>query len=145
MNASVRLVLDTNTIVSGLLWKGTPHALLEIVGERRDRVLCSSPKLLAELADVLSRQKFRPILASAGKTSEQLLSRYISVAQIVRPESVPAVIHSDPDDDHVLACAVAAQADLIVSGDGHLLKLKAYRGISIATATQALRQISAAG
>jgi len=56
----VRLVLDTNTVVSGLLWKGSPHRLLTVVGEHRDITRHTSPKLLAELADVLSRAKSWP-------------------------------------------------------------------------------------
>ncbi len=47
------------------------------------------------------------------------------------PKSVPHIIKDDPDDDHILACALAGRADLIVSGDRHLLKLKSYKGIGI--------------
>lgn len=145
MSTGARLVLDTNTVVSGLLWKGAPHALLETASARRDLILHSSPKLLAELADVLARKKFGAALAAGGKTPEQLLSRYISVVHVVRPESVPAAVLSDPDDDHVLACALAAQADLIVSGDNDLLALKEYQGIPIVTAAEALRRVTATG
>ena len=53
----MRLVLDTNTVISGLLWKRSPHRLLSLAGERREISLHTSPKLLAELADVLSRAK----------------------------------------------------------------------------------------
>jgi len=141
LSARVRLVLDTNTVVSALLWRGAPHALLETIGARRDLLLHSSPKLLAELADVLGREKFGAALATSGKSPEQLFSRYASVVRIVRSESVPAVVLSDADDDHVLACALAAQADLIVSGDAHLLNLKTYHRIPIVSATEALAQL----
>jgi predicted nucleic acid-binding protein len=52
-------------------------------------------------------------------------------ALLVIPTEAPAVIADDPDDDHVLACAVAGEADYIVSGDRHLLTLGEYRGIRI--------------
>lgn len=66
----MRLVLDTNTIVSGFLWKGQPHRLLNVAKTRRDITLYTSPKLLAELADVLSRDKLAG--AVAGKAQKPL-------------------------------------------------------------------------
>jgi len=138
----VRLVLDTNTIVSGLLWKGPPHALLMAARERRDLSLHSSPKLLAELADVLARRKLAPAMAEGGQSPEALVQRYLQVVRIVIPAIITPVIESDPEDDHVLACALAARADLIVSGDAHLLNLKAYQGIPIITAAEALTRLA---
>lgn len=137
----MRLVLDTNTVVSGLLWKSSPHQLLAIAGERRDISLHTSPKLLAELADVLSRDKLAAAIAATGMLPEALMRKFLSVVQIVTPATVPPVILADPDDDHVLACALAAGADLVVSGDRHLLQLQSHRGISIVNATEALRYI----
>jgi len=59
----------------------------------------------------------------------------------VCPASIAPVVLADPDDDHVLACALAAKADLIVSGDSDLLKLKTYRGIAIVGAAEALTRL----
>ena len=133
--------LIRNTVVSGLLWKSSPHQLLAIAGERRDISLHTSPKLLAELADVLSRDKLAAAIAATGMLPEALMRKFLSVVQIVTPATVPPVILADPDDDHVLACALAAGADLVVSGDRHLLQLQSHRGISIVNATEALRYI----
>jgi predicted nucleic acid-binding protein len=62
----------------------------------------------------------------------------------VTPAATPRVVADDPDDDHVIAAAIAAQADLIVSGDRHLLTLGAHAGIPIVTPAQALAIIAAA-
>ncbi len=66
---------------------------------------------------------------------------YLNVVHITEPAIIAPVIRSDPDDDHVLACALAAQADLIVSGDTDLLNLKTYQSISIVSTAEALRRI----
>ena len=69
------------------------------------------------------------------------MQRYLQVARIVVPATIAPVMRSDPDDDHVLACALAAQADLIVSGDTDLLNLKTYQGIPIVNAAEALKRL----
>ena len=138
----MRIILDTNTVISALLWKGSPHHLFTVARGRRDIALYSSPKLLAELADVLSRAKLAPAVSSTHRSPESLMRRYVGLVSIVVPASVPPVVAADPDDDHVLACALAAQADLIVSGDSHLLNLKTYQGIPIVTAAEVLSRLS---
>lgn len=92
----MRFVLDTNTVISGLLWRGTEHALM---------------------------------------------CRYLDVVLVVAPADIAPVVRTDPDDDQVLACALAARADLIVSGDPHLRNLKSYQGIPIVAAAEGLRRI----
>jgi len=67
---------------------------------------------------------------------------YAELATVVTPASILPTILADPDDDYVLACALAAQADLIVSGDAHLLNLKTYHRIRIVSATEALALIA---
>ena len=140
----MRLVLDTNTIVSGLLWKGPPYRLLSIAETRRDISLHTSPKLLAELADVLSRDKFAATVAATRRLPDALMRQYLNIAQVVTPTTVAPVIPADPDDDHVLACALAAKASLIVSGDRHLLQLRRHQDILIVNTAEALRHIESA-
>jgi len=137
----VRLVLDTNTVISALLWRGTPHDLVSAV-RARPVALFTSPVLLAELADVLMRGKLAPAVAAAGLTPDQLMQHYRQITTVIHPAPIPPTILTDPDDDHVLACALSAQADLIVSGDHDLLELNEHQGVRIVTATQALRIIT---
>ena len=61
----------------------------------------------------------------------------------MHPAAITPTILDDPDDDHVLACAIAAQADFIVSGDRHLLDLKEYQGILIVTSVEAVNRLAA--
>lgn len=106
--------------------------------------MCSSPVLLAELFDVLSREKFSTRLTQAGLSPLNIVGELRRMALMVAPCNVPRVIESDPDDDHVIACAVAAQADLIVSGDRHLHSLGGqYEGIRIVSPAEAIEIIKA--
>jgi uncharacterized protein len=106
--------------------------------------LYTSPVLIAELSATLAYDKLAQRVQRSGLTHRELLQRYLNVAILVQPTAVPRVIPNDPDDDHVLACALAARAELIVSGDHkHLLPLGSYEGIAIVTPAEALRRIEA--
>jgi putative PIN family toxin of toxin-antitoxin system len=138
----VRVVLDTNTIVSGVIGAGPPRQLVD-AAKRGDFELATSPTLLAELLDVLGRTKFAARLAQAGLTPAGIVDDLRVLAIVVTPPTVPRVVALDPDDDQVLACAVASNADLIVSGDKRdLLPLKSYQGIPIITARDAVERIT---
>jgi predicted nucleic acid-binding protein len=69
---------------------------------------------------------------------------YAELAISVTPTATPRIVPADPDDDHVIACAIAAQADLIVSGDRHLLTLGSHGTICILTPREALSAINRA-
>jgi putative PIN family toxin of toxin-antitoxin system len=104
--------------------------------------LYTSVNLLAELEDVLSRDKFAKLLTSVGVTPHDLVLGYAALSSVVVPPTIEPVILADPDDDAVLACVVAAQGEVIVSGDRHLLDLKKYAGIRILTAATLVAEIS---
>jgi uncharacterized protein len=138
----MRIVLDTNTLVSGVISSGgAPRRLLNAA---RVQVFepCTSAMLLAELLDVLSRQKFAARLLQAGLTPQSIVVEIRRLAYMAAPQEVPRIIQADPDDDHVLACALAARADLIVSGDKHLHSLGGeYRGIPIISPAACVQRI----
>lgn len=135
-----RLVPDTNIVVSGLLWRGNPRRILDVARDGIIR-LFTSPALLEELEDVLSREKFAARLAAANVTAQELVSGYSALATVINAEPIAPVILIDPDDDAVLACALAADAEIIVSGDSDLLDLKEHKEIRILTATEFLAEM----
>lgn len=139
----MRIVADTNMAVSGLLWQGAPRRLVEL-GRSQQITLMTSPALLAELADVIGRDKFTARIHKAGLSAKSLVEDYSGIAQRVETAPLTQPVCRDPDDDEVLACALAAQADFIVSGDNDLLTLGSYQGIAILTTAQALDRIKAA-
>ena len=139
----MRLVLDTNTVLSALLWRGTPYRLLQAIRNQHPSLqLYSSPVLLEELTDVITRPSFSQRLNSIGKTVRQVLADYIEIVELVEPLEIPRIVR-DPDDDHVLACALAAKAEIIVSGDKDLLDLREYQGIPILNTADALQRLEA--
>ncbi len=127
----MRVVLDTNVVASAMLWDGAPRQLLHATRERRLALFTSTP-LLAELTDILERRKFDQKIAASGLSINQLVDGYAQLATVVRPANVPRIA-PDPDDDVVIATALAAKAPLIVTGDLGLLSLLKYEGITLVT------------
>ena len=140
----MRLVLDTNTALSGLLWGGPPRRLVQ-AAERGEIEIASSVALLTEFRNVLGREKFARRLTQRGFTGARLFADYVALVTIVAPALITPTILRDPADDVVLAAAIGARADLIVSGDAHLLNLKSFQGIDIVTATTADGRINPQG
>ena len=141
----MRLVLDTNLLVSGVIAAGLPRRLVD-GAKAGEFELCTSDVLLAELLDVLSRGKFAARLAQAVLTPQGIVDDLRRLAVVVIPTGTPRVVPADPDDDHVLAAAVAGQADLIASGDKRdLLPMGSHAGIAIVTAREAVRRLELRG
>jgi putative PIN family toxin of toxin-antitoxin system len=137
----VRVVLDTNTVVSGFLWGNEPRALIDAAVEGRIE-LFTSEVLIAEIEDVLPRARFAARLAEKQLAIPALIERYRVLANIVAPAVLSGPVSKDPDDDLVLATALAASADLIVSRDKHLRNLKYFHRIPIVDAAEAMRRIA---
>jgi putative PIN family toxin of toxin-antitoxin system len=121
----VRVVVDTNVLVSALLSNGKPRRLVFRLLEKHEVI--TSSQMLAELADVLSRGKF----GVTNSQVERFLSVLVGKSELVKVEQPPKVVQADPDDDVVLDTAYRGKADCVVSGDKHLLGLKEYKGIKV--------------
>ena len=142
----LRLVLDTNIVVAGLLWNGPPRRLIELAIAGEAVELFSSPVLPDELAHTLGYSKFTARINSFGTSIAALVGQYTALVTLVVPVSVPRIVATDADDDHVIAAAVAARAELIVTGDRkHLLPIGSHQGIAIVTAREVVDQIQARG
>lgn len=138
----MRIVVDTNTAISGLLWPGPPRRIIDLI-RARTHTLCLSLALIAELAEVIARPKFAQRLSDAGLSASALVQDYSRFAEIVEPAPLSQPVSRDPDDDVVLATALAANALLVVSGDRDLLDLGAFSGVRILNASEALRALGA--
>ena len=133
----MRVVLDTNVLVSALITRGTPPDRLYQAWLRNDVELVTSAAQIDELADVLSRPKLRKYVdpADAAGLLSDIRLRAIVIHDMQVPRRSP-----DPKDDTILAAAVAGEAKLVVSGDKPgLLALRDVQGIPIRTPRDALQ------
>ncbi len=121
-----KVVFDTNVWVSAFGFQGRVRSILD-PGHHGKFEVAVSPAILEEAARVLGGPKFRfpPGAVAAVEGAIRKLAR------VVRPTEQLEVVKADPDDDPVLECAVESGAEIIVSGDRHLLDLGAFRGIRI--------------
>jgi len=120
-----RLVLDTNVFISAYGFGGKPAQLMRVLIEG-EHTLVTSPAILAEVAD-----KLYDVLGFDDEHVREVVMQAARIADVVRPDAELHVIADDPDN-RVLECAVCGNADIIVSGDHHLLDLGVYEGIRIA-------------
>jgi len=125
-----RVILDTNAVVAGLLWGGNARKLFEYAFSGKF-ILYSSPTLINELLNTLRYKKLSQRVTSFATTPEVLTKEYEKLVSVIHPPGIPRTVMTDPDDDHVIACALAAKADLIVTGDKDLLALHPFRDIQI--------------
>lgn len=125
----MKVVLDTNVIISGLLnSEGSPAQVVDLWINGSIKV-ATSPALIEEVLNVITRPKFKP-LGSLDERCE-LIKKLFEHAEIVNPSEKLEIIADDEADNRVLECALTCKADYIVTGDSHLLSLKNYRGIKI--------------
>jgi putative PIN family toxin of toxin-antitoxin system len=127
----MRVVLDTNVIVSSYLVALGPPARIVAAWRAGRFELVVSTALLAEYARALMYDRVQRRHHLSVEQIYADVAQFRVYAHLVEPVDVPAVIPADRDDDHVLACAIGGNADYIVSGDPHLVDLTEYQGIRI--------------
>lgn len=131
----MRVILDTNVVISGIFWGGHPRRILDLA-RSGEITICTSQALLDELLDVLSRPKFANKLALRGDNVRETVDGYAALTEVVIVTEIEPIVVDDPDDDEVIACAIAAEVSYIISGDRHLLNLLTHGSIQIVTAAQ---------
>ena len=107
----MRAVLDTNLLISALIYRGLPAQLL-LKFENPQHELFTTPQLLAELEDEICRNKFEKPIARAQTTARQLFDGFVALAHTVKASPLSERVSRDADDDAVLSCALAAGGGL---------------------------------
>jgi putative PIN family toxin of toxin-antitoxin system len=121
----LRIVFDSNVYISALLFKGIPGKILEMA--QKDKItLIVSDEITTETVRILE-EKFRWPRHNIDKFKRRLSD----ISENIRPKIKLDVIKERESDNRILECAVSGDANLIISGDKHLLKLKKYKNIPI--------------
>lgn len=122
----MKIILDTNVLMSGIFWAGPPHQILKAWKSGKIHLIVSR-EILAEyyrVSDILAK-----------KYPSVDLSTFMELLSIHAGIHVPAIlsmpVSSDPDDDKFIACALGADVKLIVSGDRDLLNVSGFQGIDV--------------
>ncbi|HCW09169.1 MAG TPA: putative toxin-antitoxin system toxin component, PIN family [Cytophagales bacterium] len=126
----VCVVIDTNVLVSTLIDDGKPRRLVVELLDKHTVIM--SRQMLAELADVLSRDKF----SVTGSQVDQFVSSLVRMSKIVPDNALFKAVLEDPDDNKVLNTAYAGKAEFIVTGDHHLLALGQFKKTKIVNINQ---------
>ncbi len=130
----VRVLLDTNVLVSAIVFGGTPKKVLDLI--LKDKIIgVSSTSLMAELDEVVHK-KFPFRISDLEYLEEQMRVDF----KIVKPRKILKIARDD-DDNRVLEAAVAGECDYIVTGDEDLLILKKYKDLKILTPGEFLDSI----
>ena len=135
----LKLVFDTNTYISGFLWEGNEAELIRHI-EHKKATAFISKEILEEIDRVIRRDKFAKILMNSDITPEEILAKIASISVIIiGPKLKENVVKEDKSDNKFIECALNAKADIIVSGDRHLLKIREFMGIKIMRTADALK------
>jgi len=122
----VKIVLDTNVFVSGVFFQGSSYQILK--AWRDDKVqLVISQEILEEYQRVGETLAYQFPGVDLGPILELLTLK----AELTQTSGLPEPVCDDPDDDKFLACALASNSKVIISGDKHLLKVSGYCGINV--------------
>ena len=138
----LRVVLDTNIIISGMATTGTvPYKVLE-AWRANKFVLLTSPSILQEVQEVLSRPKITSYLHLTASGIQSVLNVLSTRAFITQGILAVDVVVSDPDDNKFIACALEGSATYIVTGDNDLLRIQEYDGVKIVNARAFLDRVA---
>jgi len=121
-----RIVLDTNVLISAIVFGGNPREVLEKVISGAFAMAISA-EMLAEFQGVLEGKKFR----YPSDIVRNIVNELLAVSELVRPTIKVEQIKVDPSDNRILECALESKAAFIVTGDRHLLELGEYEGIPV--------------
>ena len=128
----MKVVLDTNILVSGTFWTGDSFKILKKI-DNKEIELILSQELIEEYNEVIYSDEIIEKAKNKDLTLNSIVQKIISNAIIVEPKKNFDIIKEDSDDNRILECAVEWHVDYIITQDNHLLKLKEFNKIKIVT------------
>lgn len=128
----MKVVLNTNVLVSGTFWTGYSFEILKLVDIKKI-ILILSKEIITEYNKTIYSKEIIEKIENKNLIMSEIIKKVIEDAEIVEPAEKLDIIKEDIEDNKILECAVEGDADFIISQDKHLLNLKEYQGIKILT------------
>ena len=136
----IRVVIDTNVLISNLFGiKNSPSFQILLALRSQKIILVTSPIILAEVEEVISRERIIKRTKMSVDERADFLDKLIERSDITAGKQLLQLVGSDVKDDKFLACGFEAKADYIITGDEDLLVLKEYKGTKIITPREFLK------
>lgn len=130
----MKIIIDTNVVISGAFFGGYPRKVIEAVASREVSA-CATAEIIDEYLEIVDEM----IERKQGHLRRDILDPFLTQTELIEARSSVSVSR-DPDDDKFIACAIDAKAVYIVSGDKDLLDIERYEGIEIITAADFCRR-----
>jgi len=132
----MKVTVDTNFLISATQWDySVAHKLLKKL-ILSDAEIFTTQDILDETAEVLERD-----FKYSKDEAKNIIEKILLFAKLIKPKQKVDVIKDDPDDNKVIECAIESSSDYIITYDGHLLKLKEYKGIKIVKPEEILKEL----
>ncbi len=135
----MKVVVDTNIIVSGFLWRGPSHQIMDLASDRKIEI-ATTRLLFDELDQTLHYRKFKTRLRNAGLAVRDIKFNASQILKFIRRSTAGPSVLADPLDDELLGCAIDFQASAVVTGDKKILDVGSIQDIPIMRASQFLQK-----
>lgn len=132
------MVLDTNIWVSAMVWGGSPASIIKAAEDNRIDIVVSE-EIVREIGRTLAYPRLREVYECVNVKREELIEAVLRIAIIVEVKAEVDVIHEGSADNKFLECALDGNADYVVSGDEHLLRIKHYGRMQVISVRQFLK------
>ncbi|MEK6834931.1 MAG: putative toxin-antitoxin system toxin component, PIN family [Nanoarchaeota archaeon] len=134
----IKVVLDTNILVSGTFWTGNSFKIMELI-DKREITSILSEDIVKEYHKTINSDEIIDKIKDKNLIISNVSRKVVLNSIIIQPKEKLDVIKNDPDDNKILECAYAGKAGYIVTKDNHLLKLKEFKNIKIVTPEEFLK------
>jgi len=131
----IRAVIDTNILISGYFWRGDPYKILSLASDSIIDLFVSTD-FLKEAKRVFIRD-----FKLTEFDADEILNELLNFVKVFELENIQDIIKNDKTDNHIITCALEANADYVITRDTHLLNLKEYQGIKILKPEEFLEEL----
>jgi len=138
----MRIVVDSNVLVSASFWNGDSERIIALA-ESKKLELFLSKEIIDEFTRVLGYEDIKRKIRDKGLEMKRTVEKIEAISTIIEPKIKIKAVIDDPSDDKFIECTVEARADYLISKDKHLLKMKSFRDIDIITPKEFLKKLAA--